>query len=214
MRLDAERFILDVISKLDKSGTNEARYRARFSKMSDAEFVKFCEEIDSGIRQLDIIVPNMVLNIRVEDAYECADYLGISLHEKIRLWDDNDKRYVTTVHPHMVTLLPVRVARQTVLHKHSVGGDRKTDAMTGQVVGEDKASSWSFVQLQTLVSRDLTNTANELIGVRGGNADSYAEFKAQIEMNGTANIKGMSMRTRAADTMSTLLTAMGIGNNL
>jgi len=94
--------------------------------------------------------------------------------------------------------------------------DRSVDGLTGQVSWDSKAASITNPEIQILAARNMDAALYEFVNVRGGNINSYAEFKRSLEENGEARLNDLdpTSRTRVAVMGGVLLTAMLIDNNL
>ena len=94
--------------------------------------------------------------------------------------------------------------------------DKTVDALSGQVVGEDKACSISAPEIQSLGVRGLKNTMLEVVKVRGGDVTAYGDFKRQMQENGRVTLQSLDPRTRvrSADMVKVLFRGMHIDCNV
>lgn len=209
--------IIDIISTLDPKGPNKARYEELFKSMSDNQFSQFMDNLKSGKIKLTLFTPNFKVFIQQEDCLKAAEKLGLELFEKLRFVDKATGKEFLTPQKYLVVKLPVRRTRQFLMHKLSVAeSDKKLDALTGQVTGDDKASSISFVEAQLLYARGLDKSLIEFMKVRGGDIHAFATFKQQLEESGQANLDALDPNTipRSSVIMDKVLKCMYLDNNL
>lgn len=214
-RKAAEKYLLDALAKIDKSGKNVDRYKKLFASMSDKEFNEYVDTIDKGNDVVAFYTANMTDKLKLEDLLKAAKELGVELFERIRVYDNSTDTYYLTPHKCCVIEVPVRRMSQFVDHKISVPeGDSRIDMLTGQVVQEDKAASLSQVEVQTLFARGMKSTILELIKFRGGDVVAFGEYKRELEEIGKSSVTpdGSSI-PRSAAVLDVLLSGMQIESN-
>jgi hypothetical protein len=211
-------YILEYITKLDKTGYNVKVYQDMFESMDDKQFDKWVDLLESNPNcKLTFLVPPLKVAIDIPTAIAVAKELGIELFEQIRIWDEIGQRYCTTPNKYMVVRLPVRRLKQYLMDGLSVpDSDRKLNPLTNQVVGESKGSAISFPQGQMLAEKGLSKVLLELTGVRGGDLEAYASMIAQIEEVGDADTSVMegTSGVTSVQTLRTFLNAMHLVTNL
>lgn len=217
-RATIEKMIYDTVQIMDPSGDNTKRWQDIFSKMSDAEFGKFIEKLRNKEVQLNIVMPNMKKVPKIPDLVKAAEKVGLTLAHRLWLPDKTrpGKRYLTN-EKYLVLELPIRRAQQEWDKKLQVPSrDTHVDALTGQVIMDDRACHLSTPEIQALATRGLDATLSELVKVRGGDVMAYGDFKRQLEESGEANISSLDPRTRARSGIlaRVLLQSMLIDNNL
>jgi hypothetical protein len=216
-RKAATDHLLKHIQLLDPTGYNTKRYIAMFSSMSDEEFDSYMINLKEKKFKLALYVPNMKIPLKMENLLRAADSLKLELFERLRMIDEvTQKKYLTT-NKYLVLKLPVRRARQFLMHKLSVAeSDKKLDALTGQVTRPDKASSISFVESQLLYARGLNRVLDEFVKVRGGDIHAFSTFKQQLEETGAARLEYVDPNTvpRSTIVMGVILKCMLLDNNL
>lgn len=209
--------IVKVMNTLDPTQDNGVRYRTMLENMSDQEFSRFMGLIKSKKYQLNIIMPNMIKNIRIPDIFEAARLVNYEFMHHLWLPDPVSGKKFKTNEKYMVLDLPIRRAKQEVDKKRSVPeGDTKIDALTGQVTGGDRACSISTTEIRALQTRGLNKTMVELIRVRGGDVTAYGNFKRQLEESGEARLNDLDPSTRTTSSViaGVLLKGMLLDNNL
>jgi hypothetical protein len=217
-RATIEKMIYDTVQIMDPSGDNTKRWQDIFSKMNDAEFGKFIEKLRNKEVQLNIVMPNMKKVPKIPDLVKAAEKVGLTLAHRLWLPDKTrpGKRYLTN-EKYLVLELPIRRAQQEWDKKLQVPSrDTHVDALTGQVIMDDRACHLSTPEIQALATRGLDATLSELVKVRGGDVMAYGDFKRQLEESGEANISSLDPRTRARSGIlaKVLLQSMLIDNNL
>lgn len=215
-RKKVQDHILKHVSVLDPSGFNAQRYQKLFSNLNDKDFDLFIQHLRDKKMSLPLFVPNMQVILKMENIIKCAKMLGVKLFERLRLTDSVTGKTYLTPHEYMIIRIPVRRARQFLLHKLSVpDSDKRVDMFTGQVVKPDRASAISQVEAQLLYARGLKKTLVELVKVRGGDLNAYMGMKQQIEETGQGSLGNLETGTiaRSAKILSVLLKSMHIDNN-
>lgn len=212
-----EAKILKVMSLLDPAGDNTKRWQEFFGKMTDQGFSQFMRYLKEKKTALDIVMPNMKKTLVISDLLKAAKEVNLQLSHRLWLPDRTrpGKKYLTN-EKYLVLTLPIRRAQQAIDKKMSVPSrDRHTDALTGQVVSDDKASAISAPEIQSLNVRGLHNTLSEIVRVRGGDVNAYGDFNRQLQENGEAKLADLDPRTRAKSAVISriLLQGMGIDSN-
>ena len=216
-----KKAILDYICKycdiMDPSKLNSTRYRKMISGMTDKQFDTFMHDMRDGKFQLHIVAPNMKVNLKIKDMIAAADALKLKLFHRIWMRDNATGRKFLSDNEYLVVKLPVRRQEQFIDKKMSVpDNDRSIDGLTGQVSWDSKACAITNPEIQILAARNMDATLFELVNVRGGNINSYAELKRSLEENGEARLNDLdpTARSRVAVMGGVLLTAMLIDSNL
>ena len=217
-RSKIEAYVYKVMSILDPAGDNTKRWKAFFGSLDDKGFEKFMKNLADKKVAMNLVMPNMKKNIRVQDLLEAAKEVNYKTSHRLWMPDRTrpGRKYLTN-EKYLVLTLPIRRAQQEIDKKLSVPErDNKIDALTGQVVSTDKASSISAIEIQNLHVRGLDQTLTELVRVRGGDVSAYGDFSRQLEENGEAKLSSLDPRTRArsATIGRVLLEGMMIENNI
>lgn len=219
-----ENMIYETMNTIDppiergKDGDNARRWRNIFSSMSDKDFVAFINNIKNKRCQLDIIMPNMKKTPRIPNLLAAAKRVGLKTSHRLWLPDRTNpgKKFLTN-EKYLVLEIPIRRAQQEWDKKLQVPSrDSHVDALTGQVIMDDRACHLSTPEIQSLSTRGLDATLSELIRVRGGDLVAYGDFNRQLQESGEAKLNSLDPRTRArSGTIShVLLQSMMIDNNL
>lgn len=217
-RATIEKMIYDTVQLMDPSGDNTKRWQNILSKMTDAQFATFMENLKSKKCQLNIVMPNMKKVPKINNLLAAAKKVGLELAHRLWLPDRTrpGKKYLTN-EKYLVLELPIRRAQQEWDKKLQVPSrDSHVDALTGQVILDDKACHLSTPEIQALATRGLDATLREFVKVRGGDVMAYGDFKRQLEESGEAKLDSLDPRTRARSGIlaKVLLQSMMIDNNL
>ena len=214
-RKQVQDYIIEHMSKLEKTKKNAKRYTEMFAKMTDADFDAWMKDIKNGEEILTFYAPAVLSEVKIEELLKEAKAVGVKLFTRLKLWDEPTQKYYITSHEYLVLDLPVRRASQYVDHKLSVAeGDSRIDMLSGQVAKPDKGSSHSQVEAQALFARGLDKTNLELIKYRGGDVTAFAEFKRELEETGQASIKrDTDSIARSAVVLDQFLAGMHIESN-
>ena len=217
-RAKIESMIYETMQIVDPSGDNTKRWQNLFGGMDDKQFTVFMDHLKKGECQLNVVMPNMKKVPKVPNLVKAAEKVGLKLAHRLWLPDKTrpGKKYLTN-EEYLVLELPIRRAQQEWDKKLQVPSrDTHVDALTGQVIMDDKACHLSTPEIQSLSTRGLTATLQELVRVRGGDINAYGDFKRQLEESGEASMKSLDPRTRARASVLShiLLQSMMIDNNL
>lgn len=198
-RAKVEQLVIDKVNLIDPSGDNGKRYKEFFASLSDKEFHEFMLDIKRGEQQLYIYAPNMANDITLDNLVELTDKFGVELLE--RIWFKDFKTGVQSLTPekYMILTLPVRRAKQLLTKKRSFPDSDKTiNHLSGQVSRPDKAAGLSQIETQFLISKNLPNTARELVKYRGGDIHAYSEMKHSLMETGNAVLEPTNSVVRSA----------------
>ena len=218
-RAGAEAFILKYIEALCPGGDNIKLYKTFFASMSNGEFDKYMQDIESGVKFLVIYAPNFNKNaLSLERNFKIAEQLNHNFFE--RLWigaKGSTPAYLTPI-PYLVMDLPVRRASQLLVKKLAVAENNKSvDSMTGQLSSATKGARLSFPEMQVLAAMGLDNSIIELTKYRGGDVKGYAAMKAMLNKYGTTNMGTLANYASGVEstrTFKTFLNCMHIRNTL
>ncbi len=209
--------ILDIFHTVEPEDTNVERMKAFLEKMTVQEFDQYIQYLKSGDTQIFMYAPNVKTTLKQSNILNAAKKLGVLIQERIWIHDSVTGKDYLTPNEYVILQLPIRRVSQFLLHKMAVTeSDKKIDVLSGQVTGDDRASSLTQVEIQALFARDLKNTLIELVKIRGGDINAYADFKQQISESGEISLSALDTSTTARSVViaSVLLKSMMIDNNL
>ena len=207
--------ILKTLITMDPDGSNRDLYKDKFSKMSDKDFETFIKSIKDKKQKINIYIPNMKVTLKTDDLIKTGDNLGIKFFKKIKIYDDISKRYMELPNEYLNIKVPIKRVKQHLTNKMSIpSSDKKISNITEQVLKPDKSSNLSQIELQTLLSKGLIDTAQEMFSIRGGNQERYTTFKNELFTSGTANLGKSTTRAEASNVVNIMLKAMHIESNL
>lgn len=216
-RKEATELILNYVEKILPGGGNKEIYEELFAKMSDSKFKEFMEKLRGGDETLFLISPNMgKAKLNTLRNVKLAKQLGHEMFQRIWLTDPaTGTKYLSPI-KYLVIDLPVRRPAQTLSKKISIPKDNsRVDELTGQTAA-DRAGGISFPELQTLHAQGLDVSVTELIKYRGGDEEALRLMNDQILKTGDVDLDTINVNSRAksTDTLSILLKAMHLENNL
>lgn len=219
-RKAAQDLILKWIKEIDPSGVNHDMYKNDiFPSMSDKAFDDWMQLIRDKKDYIFVNMPNLKgKKLTVANNLNVAKKMGVEFFQRISQIDnDTGKRYTGT-RKYLVIHLPIRRQIQMIADKISVQeGSGKRDALSGQVTQGTRGSSISYPETLVLYSQGLDRSITELVKARGGDEMASRLLKDEIIATGNAslaNIENLPTRAKSTDTLSTMLTAMHIKNNL
>lgn len=217
-RKAAEAYIHHTIALMDPSGYNTQVYKDLFANMNDDAFHNWMLVMKDNMHaKLVLLVPPFKVVLKPENLFKAAKFLEIEIMERLRLWDPVGQRYTLTPEKYFVLRLHVRRLKQYLMDGLSVpDSDKRLNPLTDQVVKPDKGSAISFPQAQMIAEKGLTTTLHELMTIRGGDREAYAQIKANIEEHGEGETS-VAVGTRgvkSAQTLRSYLNAMHLISNL
>lgn len=181
-RLEAERLIYEVMDILDPDSDNSEFWKEKFSKMSDAEFIRYISNDYPFYFQTKAFKePTM------DQIVKALDLLDVPLLEPIYMpykYKDKSGRPVKTKEC-LVVYLPIKRMKQLLTKKNGMSIDAKTrDMKTGLLTGVDKNGKESDREFQALSIQGLYNTMKEFSRPRADSMDDKSV------MNNTINTLG------------------------
>ena len=209
-------YICKIMDTLEPSKVNSTRYRNFLTPMNVKNFTIFMDNLKAEKDQIFLVAPNLKINMSIANIKKAAELSNTKLFSKVWLVDPETKKRYLTNREYPILQLPVRRMEQFLDHKLSVPNDDKTiDGLTGQVTGADASPSFSAQEARVTHGRGLTKTLIELLKIRGGDVDTYGEFKRQLEETGSCNTDTITSQTKvkSAHSLNVFLKGMLIDNN-
>lgn len=219
-RKEAEKIIIDIVEAILPGGGNKEVYQTFFSKMNDAAFDKWMNDINAGKERPFIYVPNGTpKKLSSERNFAIAKKLGHNFFERIWIDQDDPERpkYLTNV-PYIVLELPIRRQSQLLVKKISVPeNNRSIDQLSGQAAGDSRSARISYPELQFLMGMNLPNSLVEFMKFRGGDKGGFNAMNRTISNDGTVTLKSinhLATGVESTKTLSAYLTSMHLRNTL
>lgn len=214
-RKKIEEYILSYIKMVFGEDANYTFYKDIFASLDDEGFNSLMERLRDKKTILQLTNPNVSgVKLKIKTIIKACHSLGIPMNQRLKIYDEQLDRYTMTPIDYPVLSLPVRRQIQTLEEKLSTSADDKTiDELTGQPVGRSKGSRFSFVQMHAAKARNLDESIVELIKVRGGDEQAYAEATRQIDSTGSFSLEqvaGGNTQVTSMRNMITLFRAMHI----
>jgi len=212
-------YILKYIKKITNSEENVSIYKNLFSNMTDDDFSKYIDDLESERKFLTIISPNFGKSkLSVENNLAIAEELGHDFFERLWIEANNGSPTYLTPIKYIVVDLPLRRASQLLIKKIRVPNDNRViDSLTGQPTGDSKGAKITYPELQVCAAMGLDATMIELMKYRGGDNKGIAALNGMINKYGNANLstlKQYSSGVESTKTLKTFLTAMHLRNTL
>ena len=207
--------ILKTLLLMEPEGSNRDLYKDKFSKMSDKEFETYIKSIKDKKQKINIYIPNIKTTLSVDDLLKAGDDLNIKFFKKIKLFDEISKRYIELPNEYLNIKVFIKRVKQHLTNKMSVpSSDKKISNITEQVLKPDKSSNISQIELQTLLSKGLTDTAHEMFTIRGGNQERYNTIKNELFTSGVVHLGKSNTRSEVTNVVNIMLKAMHVNSNL
>lgn len=216
-RANIEKIVLDTL-KIMEPDLNYKEWKTKFSKMSDEDFTRFMNILKEGKEVFSIKTPNMKVTLNFHKVKAAADYVGVSLFQRLRKIDPITKLPYLTNEKYFISEQMVRRMQQTAYEKLSVPtSDKKIDGLTGQVTGDDRSSSITYPEIQGLKAQGFKAALEEMVVARGGNLAAYAQMKQSLKDIGEASLEEAitpDSISRSTVILAVYLMSMGYDTNL
>jgi hypothetical protein len=218
-RKAAEEFILKYIHAMLPDGQNRTLYENFFKTLSDDQFAKFMDDLESGKEILKLRVPNgNPMKLSVERNLAIAKELGHEFFQHLEITDPSTGVTFRTPKKYLILLLMFRRQAQTLQNKISIPENTShTDQLTDQATGPSKGSKISLPELQVMYAQGLDSTITEVMKYRGGDRKGFNIMNRLIYREGSVHqsvLGNINTRVKATDTLSSFLDAMHLTNNL
>ena len=191
-RKEAEELIYNVFNALDKTHTNTDYYRSLFSKMSDEDFLKFCE------RRLPFRFHNELFKIepKMSDIFEAFKYIKVPLLERVCLphvYKDPNGVPVQTKEC-LVLYIHLKRMKQMLTKKNNTAiNTDKRDMKTGLLTGEDKGGKETDREFESLATMGLNYTMDEFARSRADAMEAKAQMSTAILNQGFVSDKDINV---------------------
>lgn len=218
-RKSATSYVVELLSTFAGKNRSVTEIEEMLNALTDKEFDSYMAALRDGDETLPYIAPNLKdVGLSLERNLEIAGKLGHEFFQRLWLTDQaTGNTYLTPV-KYLVVDLPLRRQQQHLHKKISIPADNAhVDELTGQPTGESKGSKISFPELQILYSQGLNEPIRELLKFRGGDSKAYRSLTRQALVQGIPSMdlsEDPTSRPRSTETLSTLLKAAHLDNNL
>ena len=185
-RQKAEELIYAVFDKVDKSHTNSDYYRKLFSKMSDADFKKFCERrlpFRFHVRAFEI-EPKMY------DIIDAFKVLNKPLLERLKLpyFYANKDGVPVESNECMVIYIHLKRMKQMITKKNHVSINiDKRDMKTGLLTSSDKGGKETDREFESLATMGLEYTMDEFARPKGDATQAMSQMSQAILAKGSVS---------------------------
>ena len=189
-RKKAETLLYKCFDKFDKTGQNSAFYKAKFAKMSDAEFKKFLS------RPFPIVFQHKLFEVEPtpSDVVAGLKELGVSLTDTVNLpylGKDENGNPVQTMEC-IVGPLPIKKMKQFLTKKTGWSTNiTGRDMRTGLLMGHDKNGNTSDREFEALQVSSLDVTTAELMGPRADEMNAKNVMYNTINSTGRVSLKDL-----------------------
>lgn len=220
-RKDMETLVYNTFNALDPSKTNTNKYKAMFSKMSDAQFDSYFKSIfndENMFLVLDVVDFEHALTI--ENVVAASKVLNIPLTEKVAMpFVNHDKENpVVTKSEVIVGYLHLKRMQQMLSKKNTTSTEIGIrSALTGQVTGHDKNGRISDAETACLSTIGAEYALKEFMGPRSDDKHMKAQMYSDISTKGYCSFEDLASRPEnktSLMTTDTYLIGMGIKSDL
>lgn len=211
-RKKAEELIYKTMDILDKTGTNTAYYKEKFSKMNDTEFQKWA----ANPLPIRFHTKPFVVEPTMSEIEDTLNQLGTPLLEKVALpylYVNKDGEPVWSKEA-MVVYIHIKKMKQFITKKNSTPlSIENRDMKTGLLVSHDKGGKTSDREMEALTVMGMEETMKELSTYRADYMDAKSVAYQTIATTGKLSQNDIDLHNR--DSLSkNLLNAFLIGSLL
>ena len=206
-RKQIEKYIIDGVNAIDKTGKNGDLYKELFKGMSTKEFEAFGKSLKDGEAFINIVIPplsDIERGITVESNLKVADKFGVKFFQKLKFEDEGIGSNIKVLVYHGM----FRRVKQTTVKSMSVPKDSKgRNTTTNESAGKSKGTRITLPEADILLSHGLKFTMKEFTNVRGGDLGANTAMLSEINKTGKVS-------QRVTDTFRTGTGAKNIVNSL
>jgi hypothetical protein len=201
-----EERVLTFMAKLTKGGGNRTIYERVFATMDDKAMEAFIQSLENG-GQLAVWASNFDPNEKLD--YEnllklCKEY-GVEVEQQLVTYDEDTNIKSLSAHKAIVGRAEARKQRQMWAKKFSAASnDYEIDDLTGQPMGDSRATGLSGPEIAVLRTLGLHTMANELYNVKGGDVDALKSYKNDILTTGKTTTNGSLRKGSGTKVLNTV----------
>jgi len=189
-RKKAQDFLITEMAAITPNGGNGVIYQKFFDNMTDADFFKYVEWLENG-GDVGVWLSNFDRkdDVDFEDMVERCERLGRPLFQRIISYDlDTGLRTMTDAKHFVGTAELMKQSQMWTEKMHAAKDDTKTDDLTGQVMGDSRATGLSVPEVAVLGgSLGLANVTNEIYSVKGGDHAALKAYRNDLIETGKTN---------------------------
>lgn len=200
-----EDFILGFMGKLTKGGGNRIIYERLFKPMTDAQMEGFVVELEKG-KPLSIWASSYDDKEKLvyENLLALAKEYGVNVMQRLVVYDEDTGIRSMTDYEAIIGTAEFRKQRQMLAKKIGVAkNDYEIDDLTGQVMGDSRATGISQPEITVLRNLGLTTMANELYNVKGGDLEALKAYKSDLIATGKTTTNSALRRGNIAKVLET-----------
>lgn len=201
-----ETFILGFMKKLTRGGGNKVIYERIFATMNNQQLEGFVEYLENG-GALAVWASNYNPDEKLD--YNnllklCKEY-GVEVEHQLVIYDEDTGIKSLTPHKSIVGRAEARKQRQMWAKKFSAArNDYEIDDLTGQPMGDSRATGISGPEITVLRNLGLRTMANELYNVKGGDQDALKAYKNDLLTTGKTTTRGSLRKGSGTKVLSTV----------
>lgn len=214
-----ESYVYKAVGPVTRGGGNKVIYERLFATFSDKDMDEFVEWLEQG-NQLALFASNYVPEEKLD--YDnllklCKEH-DIEVEQQLVFFDEDTQIKSLTHYKAIVGRAECRKQRQMWSKKFSAArNDHEIDDLTGQPMGDSRATGISGPEINVLRSLGLNTMANELYNVKGGDQEALKNYKHELLTTGKTTTNGSLRKgsgTKVLSTVHHLLRGRHIDNNM
>jgi len=201
-----EAYVLKHFTPVTRGGGNGVIYKRLFAALSDEQLealIVFCEKGNS----LALFASNYVREEKLvfNDLLKLCEQSEIPIMQRLVIYDEDTKIKSLSPHKVIVGRAEARKQRQMQAKKFSAARhDNDIDDLTGQPMGDSRATGISGPEIAVLRGLGLTSLANELYNVKGGDHDALKAYKNDLLTTGRTTTAGSLRKGSGTKVLSTI----------
>lgn len=219
----AEKYVYDVMDRLDPSGINTARYKKLFASMSDSKFENFIRSMfeDPNIN-FTLEIKEFERELKMEQIEKAAEFMHVPLEEYVilpHISKSQEKPMVTKEKCLTGYYIDKRMEQMNNKKNSTSTHIDERSATTGQVVGHDKNGRSSDQENIALTVIGAENILREINGFRADGLQRKNYAYAQIAQTGSCSLEDIENHAGiedrlALETVDVYYMTMGLATDL
>ena len=200
-----EDYVLTFMGKVTVGGGNRVIYERLFKGMTDQQMEEFVKALEAG-SPLSIWASNYDVKemIVYENILKLAKEYGVEIEQQLIVFDEDTNIKSLTPYKAIVGTAEIRKQRQMLVKKFSgAKNDHSIDDLTGQVMGDSRATGISQPEITVLRNLGLSIMANELYNVKGGDTQALRAYKNDLLTTGKTSTNASLKKGEIAKVLKT-----------
>lgn len=189
---EIEEYIYKVLDALDKTGANTDKYKSYFENMTETQFKLMIKEyIQDPSDHFYMEMDAFENNITVEELEAASKVANVLIEDHLvlpHISSDQNDPYVSNEKVMLLHINQRRVQQTLTVKNHMSIGIDKRNPKTNQVMGDDKNTRISDMEMYQLIFQDAPNVLMEFYHPRSDDSVMKNEMLYQIQRKGSVSL--------------------------